>query len=133
MARAARKENSMRIAVSTEDGVSICGHLGKCRSFIVYDTQNGAVSAKKLINIGGVCPGHGHDAHEAGHSHNVSPFEGCHAVITQGMGQGMLNALAGSGIRPVITRLNDPDEAVRLYLDGGLQESATSSCGCGKH
>jgi len=123
----------MRIAVSTQDGVSICGHLGRCKSFIIYETDNGAVAKKELVRIGGVCPGHGHDAHEAGHSHNVSPFEGCQAVITQGMGQGMLNALAGSGIRPVITRLSDPDEAVRQYLGGSLPESVTSSCGCDSH
>lgn len=123
----------MRIAVSTRDGASICGHLGKCKKFLVYETDGGTVVDRKMISVGGMCPGHGRHGHEEGHAHNVSPFDGCDAVITQGMGQGMLNALAGSGIRPVITSLSDPDEAVRLFLAGGLSSAASSSCGCGNH
>lgn len=132
----------MRIAVSTTDGKTICGHLGKCRSFIIYETDAGSITDRKMINLGGLCPGHnpshghaeghGHD-HGHSHSHNVDPFEGCGAVITQGMGQGMLNALADAGIKPVITSLADPEAAVMKFINGELSATAQSSCGCGSH
>jgi len=134
----------MKIAISTQDGKTICGHLGKCRSFIIYHLDGNEVMNRELMQVGGMCPSTGHDhghghhhghghSHGHEHAHNVSPFDGCHAVITQGMGQGMLNALASQGIRPVITDLSDPDEAVRRFVAGEIGESRQSSCTCGGH
>jgi len=117
----------MKIAVSTSDGKTICGHLGKCRSFIMYHMDGGEVMKKEVVQVGGMCPSHGghghgghhghehhHGHHHGHHAHNTDPFDGCYAVITQGMGQGMLNALSQRGVRPVITELDDPDLAVRV-------------------
>ena len=119
----------MRIAVSTTDGKTICGHLGKCKSFIVYNAEGAEVLEKNLLDIGGLCPGHGAD-HGA---HNVSPFAGCHAVITQGMGQGMMDGLKQANVLPVITDLSDPDVAVAKFLAGQLEGSMASTCSCDKH
>jgi predicted DNA-binding protein (UPF0251 family)/predicted Fe-Mo cluster-binding NifX family protein len=121
----------MNIAVSTADGRTICGHLGKCKSFIIYETDGKEIKNKRLLTSGGACPGHGEESQ--GHAHNVSPFAGCHAVITQGMGQGMLNGLVQAGIQPVITDQTDPDMAVKLFLGGGLTGTSKSTCVCGEH
>jgi len=121
----------MKIAVSTADGKTICGHLGKCRSFIIFETDGVEIKGRALLNTGGACPGHGKEDHP--HTHNISPFEGCRAVITQGMGGGMLQGLKAAGIKPVITELSDPETAVRQFLGGGISESAGASCVCGSH
>jgi predicted DNA-binding protein (UPF0251 family)/predicted Fe-Mo cluster-binding NifX family protein len=126
-----KQGGKMNIAVSTADGRTICGHLGKCRTFIIYETDGKEIKKRHMRATGGACPGHGKESQ--GHAHNVSPFEGCHAVITQGMGQGLLSGLAQAGIQPVITDQTDPDTAVRLFLDGALQGTSTSSCVCGEH
>ena len=120
-------EHIVNIAVSTTDGKTICGHLGKCKDFIIYETDGKNVLGKRLISSGGACPGHG------GGGHNISPFDGCQAVITQGMGQGMLNGLVQAGIKPVITDQSDPDTAVTNFLNGGLSGTAKSTCECGEH
>jgi predicted Fe-Mo cluster-binding NifX family protein len=128
--------DTMKIAISTTDGKTICGHLGKCKSFIIYHVDGNEVLKKEAIQVGGACPSSGGDGHghaHGGHAHNVSPFDGCYAVITQGMGQGMLNALAQKGIRPVITELSDPDMAVRMLMLGDLKQTHKSSCSCGEH
>lgn len=122
----------MRIAVSTTDGKTVCGHLGKCKNFIIYNIVGTEITGRSLMSTGGACPGHGAD-HEAEHAHNVNPFDGCHAVITQGMGQGMLNGLAQAGIKPVITGESDPDIAVMQFLNGELNSTTKSSCSCGEH
>ena len=114
------------------DGKTICGHLGKCRDFIIYKTDGKEITGKSIISTGGACPGHGAD-HSAPHTHNVSPFDGCHAVITQGMGQGMLNGLMQAGIQPVITDQSDPDTVVLKFLRGELSGTTKSSCSCGSH
>jgi predicted Fe-Mo cluster-binding NifX family protein len=118
----------MNIAVSTTDGKTICGHLGKCRDFIIYEIDGGEIKGKRLISSGGACPGHGDEG-----SHNIGPFHGCQAVITQGMGQGMLDGLAQAGIQPVITGQSDPDTAVMDFLRGELSGTTKSSCSCGEH
>jgi len=122
----------MNIAVSTIDGTTICGHLGKCKDFIIYETDGKSIMGKRLLSTGGACPGHGDD-HGSPHTHNVSPFDGCHAVITQGMGQGMFNGLVQAGIRPVITEQTDPDSAVMKFLGGELSGPAKATCECGSH
>lgn len=120
-------EGKMNIAVSSTDGKTICGHLGKCRSFIIYETDGKEIINKYLKNTAGACPSHG------GGGHNVSPFDGCHAVITQGMGQGMLNGLVQAGIQPVITDQTDPDTAIISFLKGRLSGTTKSTCSCGEH
>ncbi|MHB8174513.1 MAG: NifB/NifX family molybdenum-iron cluster-binding protein [Nitrospirota bacterium] len=117
----------MNIAVSTIDGKTICGHLGKCRDFIIYETEGKEIKNKRLLSTGGACPGHGEGET---HTHNVSPFDGCGAVITQGMGQGMMDGLINAGIKPVITKETDPDIAVSLYLGGALSGTKIASCSC---
>ena len=121
-------EGKMNIAVSSIDGTTICGHLGKCRSFIIYETDGKEIIKRSIRHSGGACPSHG-----GGGGHNVSPFADCHAVITQGMGQGMLNGLVQAGIQPVITDQSDPDAAVINFLNGQLSGTTKSSCSCGEH
>lgn len=123
-----QREGKMNIAVSTTDGKTICGHLGKCRSFIIYETDGHEIKGRRLTGSDGSCPGHG-----GGGAHNVSPFDGCHAVITKGMGQGMMDGLVHAGIQPVITSLTDPDAAVRQFLAGELAGTTRSNCSCGEH
>lgn len=121
-------EGKMNIAVSTTDGKTICGHLGKCKDFIIYETDGKEIKSKRLLSSGGACPGH-----SGAGKHNVSPFDGCHAVITQGMGQGMLNGLMQAGIQPVITDQSDPDTVVLNFLKGELSGTTKSTCECGEH
>jgi len=126
------REGNMNIAVSSIDGKTICGHLGKCKDFIIYKTDGKEIQSKSFISTGGACPGNGDD-HGAAHTHNVSPFDGCRAVITQGMGQGMLNGLLQAGIQPVITDQSDPDTVVLKFLTGELSGTTRSTCECGEH
>jgi predicted DNA-binding protein (UPF0251 family)/predicted Fe-Mo cluster-binding NifX family protein len=121
-----KKGEKMYIAVSTGDGKTICGHLGKCRDFIIYETEGTKIKGKRMTGSGGACPG------GSGGGHDTSPFAGCKAVITRGMGQGMLNSLTAAGVVPVITSLTDPDEAVLGLLKGELGGVSKSSCTCGE-
>ncbi len=130
---ATQRGGKMNIAVSTTDGKTICGHLGKCKDFIIYETDGKDVISKSIRRSGGACPGHGDHGDSGGHVHNVSPFVGCHAVITQGMGQGMLDGLVQAGIQPVITDQTDPDTAIANFLNGELSGTAKSTCSCGEH
>ena len=119
----------MKIAVSTEDGVSICGHLGHVSKFIVYEVNGNTITSKELRQVTPVHgPGehhHDHNHHHGGHGGLVTSLSDCSTVITNGMGGPMAAALHGAGIDPVVTRESDPDVAVAAYLVGSLEKGGT--------
>lgn len=132
----------MRIAVSTADGVSVCGHLGHVSKFFIYEVDNTSIISRQLRDVIPVHAGeHGqHDHHHGDHHHGgqhgdrhgglVGSISDCAAVITNGMGGGMVHALSSVGIDPVITRETDPDAAVLSYLRGTLETTeGCASCG----
>jgi predicted Fe-Mo cluster-binding NifX family protein len=135
----------MKIAVSTEDGIQICGHLGHVSKFLVYEVDNGSVLSKKIRNVTPVHSSHEHHHGEHGHNHAhpngdhhgglVGSLSDISAVITNGAGGGMIAALKSAGIDPVITPESDPDVAVMAYAAGTLARSSHGcrSCGGGHH
>lgn len=132
----------MKIAVSTADEVSVCGHLGHVSKFFIYEIEGNLIVSRQIREV---TPVHGpddhhehhgdgehhhHSGHHAGHGGLVGSILDCAAVITNGMGGGMVNALSSAGIDPVITLETNPDVAVIAYLNGTIE--TTSGCGhCG--
>jgi predicted Fe-Mo cluster-binding NifX family protein len=115
-------EVTMKIAVSTSDGKSVCGHLGKCTQFLVYEADGFDILNRHLIRT------HGVFAHYCS-----EPLNNCQAVITQGMGQGMYDGLVKAGIIPVLTSETDPETAVQQFLCGGITGAYQGNCSCGGH
>ncbi len=122
----------MRIAVSTDDGISICGHLGRVSKFFIYEVEGDKVVSRELREVTPVHGPNDHHHHNHNHDHNhnhhhdghgtlISSLLDCSAVITNGMGGGMVAALENAGMDPVITGERDPDRAVKNYLDGTLK------------
>jgi len=127
----------MRIAVATDDGISIAEHFGRCAGFEIFD-----VSEKETIKIGHRpnAAGHHHQDkadcskerhHEGSHNHEsfVRLLQDCNVVICRGMGRRAEADLTANGIRPVKSSQDIPvAEAVRLFAAGRLDESDNSPC-----
>lgn len=108
----------MKIAVSTHDGKTICGHLGKCNQFIVFEADGYGIKTRIMRETSG----------------SSSLLQDCHAVITQGMGRGMYDGLMSAGIFPVITMESDPESAVRQFLVScGMPVGYQGKSSCGEH
>ena len=107
----------MKIAVSTQDGKTICGELGKCTQFIIFDADKFGIKGREL-----------RDTHT-----NINLIQDCQAVITQGMGRGMYEGLYGAGIIPVITLESHPESAVRQFISGGIAANCGGASSCGNH
>jgi len=133
----------MKIAVSTADEVSVCGHLGHVSKLFIYEVEGATIVSRQIRQV---TPVHGpndrhehhhgndehhhHSVHNAGHGGLVGSISDCTAVITNGMGSGMVHALQSAGIDPVMTLETSPDAAVIAYLSGTI--ATTSGCGhCG--
>lgn len=118
------------IAVTSQNRRTVTGHAGKCRKFWLYPVENGTPGERRLIELG---------MDESFHATQGSlpdALSGVGAVITQGMGQGMVMRLQRMGVQGWITAEGDPDAAVRAFLrgDAGARPEAHDGhegCDCG--
>lgn len=108
----------MKIAVTSQNRKTITGHAGKCRKFWIYDVEGKTVKGRTLMEL----PIE-QSFHES-HGDNAHPLDGIAALITGGMGSGLLARLKQKGIEGLVTPETDPDRAVTDFLDGRLETSA---------
>jgi len=127
----------MRIAVPTDDGLSISEHFGRSAGFLVFETEDGRIAASELRKNQGT---HSHDEGNCGGDHAPAPHNhasivlslaGCGVVICAGMGSRAADALKQAGIREVVfTHPGAAAEAVEAYLKGELSSSGRQFCRC---
>jgi len=132
------KENSMKIAIITEDGKTISRHFGRAPYYLVLTIEDGQIIHKEMRSKLGHGQfqnqhqadgahehehgqGHGHDT--ASHNKHVSMAEtisDCAALICGGMGMGAYDSMRRLNIQPVITDLQDIDSAAVAFVEGRL-------------
>lgn len=126
----------MKIAVISDDEVSISQHFGRAPYYVVLTVEEGRIVDSETRPKAGhhsfaaqghprPAPGerHGYDAgSQAKHRSMAETIADCEAVIAGGMGWGAYESLKGYGIRPIITDVGDIREAVLRYLDGNLPD-----------
>lgn len=128
----------MRIAVASDDEVSIAGHFGRCAGFLIFEVEKeNVMKVDYRVNSFGH---HQHGSHEHGHDQNhsdehhshdgfISALADCQAVICRGMGRRAVADLATKGIKPAIIAEDIPaHEAAKLCAQGRLNASDDSTC-----
>ncbi len=119
----------MKIAVSC-NGNQIWAHFGHCENFMVYDVENGVITAENSI----ANPGH-----RPGFLPNFLADMGAEVIISGGMGGGAVDIFNERGVEVVLGAVGDAKTAVAAYLAGDLK-STGSVCNhhehadsCGNH
>jgi predicted Fe-Mo cluster-binding NifX family protein len=126
----------MKIAVVTEDEVTISQHFGRAPYYIVVNVEDGKVVSKEKRDKAGHHSEGSHDCHhdeschdekhgmdaasQVKHTGMLANILDCQVLIAGGMGYGAYESLKSSGIEPIITDSESIDEAVELYLKGKL-------------
>jgi predicted Fe-Mo cluster-binding NifX family protein len=126
----------MRIAVASDDGITISEHFGRSEGFIIFDvTDNLATRVEKRTNTNhhehaqGDCEHHNHEESHHSHESFLTALHDCQAVICRGMGRRAVMDLASKGIKPVITSQDvNAMDAAALYSRGELSASSDSQC-----
>jgi len=122
----------MKIAVVTEDGVTISQHFGRAPYYVVLTIEDGQVvgreqrdkiahgrGAGEHVHVEGVA--HGFDASSKdAHSRMAATIADCAVLLARGMGLAAYQGSTQAGIQPVITDIAAVDEAVSAYLAGTL-------------
>ncbi len=124
----------MKIAVVTDDGKTITQHFGRALGYLVFTVEDGEIIEKTLREKPGHRQfatephdenshehGHGSGAHSAAkHTQMLDPIRDCSMVVARGMGTGAYNAIAQANMQPIVTDIQDAEEAVRAHISGSL-------------
>jgi predicted Fe-Mo cluster-binding NifX family protein len=123
----------MKIAAITEDGATVSQHFGRAPLYLVVTVENGKIVGKETRAKAGhhtfaaterpLSPGerHGYDAgSQAKHHSMAEAIADCQVLLAGGMGWGAYESLKSYNIQPVVTDVENIDEAVRLHLEGKL-------------
>jgi predicted Fe-Mo cluster-binding NifX family protein len=106
----------MRIAVASRDGLTVAGHIGKCRDWIVFEADDAeqydqpqvqqvakiSLQKKQLFH---------YYKDDAPH-----PLADCQAVIGASAGESFVRKMAHRGIRAILTAETNPAKAVADYV-----------------
>lgn len=124
----------MKIAAVSEDGITISQHFGRAPFYIVVTIENNQiVSKEKRDKLGhahfageshaeGEDPrGHGFDpAAQSRHASMASAIADCQVLLARGMGAGAYESMRQANIQPIITDIENIDDAIQAYLNGKL-------------
>ncbi len=127
-----------KIAVPSNDGTNISEHFGMSPTFVVFETENGAIVGKETRGNAqeqhepGEC--HGAGEHNPTHGHNhagmAEVLKDCETILCRGMGRRAAESLKEYGIVPLLVQTELPaEEAVLAYLAGSLPTGG-SFCHC---
>ena len=100
---------SGKIAIATNDGRRVTGHIGRCRSFMVYELDGEKIINKELrenvFTNHRMHKGHQHHGEGGGHSHSqlINGLKDCSYLISRGGGWRIVEDLKQNNITPVFT------------------------------
>jgi predicted DNA-binding protein (UPF0251 family)/predicted Fe-Mo cluster-binding NifX family protein len=128
------RRNTMKIAVVTDDEITISQHFGRASWYVVYTVENGKITGKdkrpKMGHSHFASTDGPHSAHGAKHGFDASSqqkhasmaeaIKDSQVLIAGGMGMGAYESMKSYKIEPIITDVTNIDEAVKLYVEGKL-------------
>ena len=127
----------MKIAVVTDDEKTISAHFGRAQYYVVLSVEQGKLIRQETRpkanhsqfsgehhHHGGHGDLHGMDL-QSQHRHGmmIETIQDCEVLLARGMGQGAHINLKERGIKPLLTDIQDIQEAVDAYLAGKLVEN----------
>lgn len=116
-----------RIAISTDDKLTVSDHLGTCKYVVIYDIENNDVVNEEFIenkftHIKGKKDSHGGF---------VAALQSCDVVISRGIGTGLEQGLTAHGVDVCI--IHDQGRLMFIlfaFLQGQVTRSEERVCLC---
>ena len=123
----------MKIAIVTDNSEIISAHFGRAQFYDVFTISDNQIVARETrpkANHNHFANEHHEHSHGQGHGtdpasqhrHNamIETISDCQFLIARGMGMGAHQSLSTIGIRPIITDLENIEEALTKFLSGDL-------------
>ena len=122
-----------KIAMPSDDQVTIAGHFGRTKGFLIFDVEGEKVENKIYVenNFTGHAKGQHHDhQHDHQHSHGgiLQALKDCKVIIARGMGRKLLNDFEIHNKEVFVTDTSSAVEAVDQYIKGVLSHNPHKTC-----
>jgi len=124
----------MKIAVATNDGLTVAGHVGRCKSFVIFSIEDQTITHKEIRSNSfthHMQHQHNHsEEHSHGHSHSglINALEGCEALIFKSGGWRLVDDLKSNNIKPFLTDEESVEQAAAKYAKGELEIKDDNVC-----
>ena len=105
----------MKIAVAA-NGHTVAGHFGHRETFILFDTENGVITAEDPVPNPG---------HKPGFLPNFLADRGAMVIIAGGMGGGAVDIFNERNVEVILGAQGDARENVEKYLRGELRSTGS--------
>ena len=131
-----------KIAIATNDQQRVTGHIGRCRSFMVYEIDGDKIVHKELrennftnhrrggghhhYNEGEGHDGQGHGRHS--HEHLINGLKDCSYLISSGGGWRVVEDLKQHNITTLFTDIEKIEDAVSKFISGELKNQTDLVC-----
>lgn len=125
---------SGKIAIATNDGRRITGHIGRCKSFMIYQLEGDKIVNKELrANVFTHHRMHqGQHRHGEGGGHNhrnlINGLKDCSYIISRGGGWRVVEDLRQNNIIPVFADIELIEEAVERFIKDELKDESGLIC-----
>lgn len=128
-------QSTGKIAVATNDNIKVAGHVGRCKSFLIFDTEDKKI-INKMTRINSFTHhgqhDHNHQEHHQGEGHGhhnlIDGLKDCEVLIFNHGGWRLVEDLKANNIKPVLTDEVIAEDAVQKYLDGTLRINEDNVC-----
>jgi len=125
----------MKLAIATDDFITVTGHIGRCGGFLHYEIQDDKIVSR--VQIENYLSHHKRDGerrenHEAEHSHShsrlIKILNGCSHLICKGAGWRVVEDLKQNNIEIVFTKEEIADNAALKFSENALEITDSGIC-----
>ncbi len=124
-----------KIAVATNDQRRVTGHIGRCRSFMIYEIDGEKIIGKELRENNFTNhrrDGEYHHSHGEGgehkHTHLIEGLKDCKYLISSGGGWRVVEDLKLHNISTLFTDVEMIEDAVNMLIKGELKNESNLVC-----
>ncbi len=120
----------MKIAVASNDKITVSEHFGRTRGFVIFEVENGAIKSFEYRDNTFIDHSMGKESTHSENPHEriINVLSDCKAVISRGMGRRLVGDLTAHALEAYITDEPDVNKAIELYLSGNLTNLIDSAC-----
>lgn len=127
----------MKIAVASDDGKTITGHVGKCEMFLVFEVNNKEITNfEKRENSFTMHKKGGHQYQHHNHEHQsngrhtgiIEGLKDCNYLFCCSGGPGLIDDLNANGIQTIFTEELNAEDSVKMFLDNKLKSDPGKQC-----
>lgn len=130
MSEETKKTFSGKIAVATDDYLTITGHIGRCNGFIIYELADSKIINRIEKENKFTAHKIGEHDHHGEHSHArlIEALSGCSHLICTSAGWRVVEELNSFQIEVIFTDESDADTAVQKFIEGELEINEDGTC-----